>query len=171
MIVKAYRKWIDRECSALDVGCGSGLVVMQIAKKFKLDVVGCDLKNYLLVELPFVWVEKEDRLPFDSLSFDIVMFNDTLHHISKVNQMRLLKEAFRVGRKVLIFEVEPTISAYIFDWLVNRLHRYPIKMPFTFRTSGQWLNLFKRLKVRAESAEVATPFYYPFKHQAFCLFK
>src|SRR5260221_12795679 len=108
LIIDSYKNWIKTNDRVLDVGCGNGIVTEELKKYFHIDVTGCDMLNYLQVDLPFIQMHAENKLPFKQNSFDIIMFNDVLHHTAKDNQEKLLQEALRAGDKVLIFEVQPT---------------------------------------------------------------
>ena len=90
--------------------------------------------------------------------------------MSFVKQEQLLKEALRVGKHVLIFEVEPTIIGAFADWTINKFHNFTMEIPFTFRSHDSWITLFKNLYVRYEYKKIERPLFYPFIHQGFHLF-
>lgn len=171
LIIDAYRKWIKRGETVLDVGCGNGVVSNEIKNQFKLNLTGCDVMSYLTENIPFIKMKSEDKLPFRTKSFDIAMFNDVLHHTSFATQQKLLVEALRVADKVLIFEVKPTIVGIIADYLLNKVHNKNMNIPFTFRTVGGWQALFKSLGIKYGSLEVKRPLFYPFSHIVFYLQK
>ena len=100
------------------------------------------------------------------------MLNDVLHHVEWDNQERLLREALRVSKKVLLFEVQPTLVGKLCDYILGKIYYKNMLIPFTFRTSSQWETLFKRLPIRRwKTKKVKRPFFYPFSHVAFCLEK
>ncbi len=169
LIIDAYEKWIKSGERVLDVGCGNGVVSNQIKEYFHTKMTGCDVMNYLIRRLSFVKMDTPDKLPFPDKSFDIVMFNDVLHHTTNINQEKLLKEALRVSRKVLIFEVKPTLVGTISDYLINKIHNPNMDTPFTFRTPQKWQTLFKNLKARYQVDDIKRPALYPFSHMAFRL--
>mgnify|MGYP006290593653 CR=1 FL=1 len=78
----------------LDVGCGNGEIYAHFSKRnFS---VGVDIQDQRRVEnkhLPFCLSESE-YLPFDSLSFDIVISHHVIEHVN--NQNRHLSEIRRI---------------------------------------------------------------------------
>lgn len=131
-----------------------------------MEIIGCDIKNYLVCKIPFVQIVG-DKLPFSKQSFDVVLFNDVLHHIEKEKQVHVLKEALRVGKNVFIFEIEPSLSGDIFDVVLNKLHYDEIATPLSFRYAKEWKELFKELSADCDYIKLKRPFWYPFTHLAF----
>lgn len=170
LIAQTYKNWITRGSKVLDVGCGDGFVTSQLAKEFQLKITGADIDNYLSYKIPFVLMKKPDILPFPDKSFDSVLFNDVLHHTDFKIQERLLLESIRLARKnVLIAELEPTLAAYLGDYILNKIYHPAMIVPFKYRKLEKWLKLFNRLPVRVERKNVHRPFFSPFSRLAFCL--
>ena len=169
LIIEVYKKWINRDENVLDIGCGNGVVSIKLKKELKVNLTGCDIINYVSHDIPFVKMQKTGKLPFKDKMFDVAMFNDVLHHTSKVNQPSLLREAMRVAKRVVIFEVNPTFSGKIFDYLMNKIHNPSMNIPFTFRSINNWHTLFKKNGYVFEVKQVRQPLFYPFKHIAFLL--
>ncbi len=155
----------------LDVGCGNGVVSAKLKKSLKINLTGCDVINYLSHDIQYVKMQNKEKLPFNKYSFDVTMFNDVLHHTEKENQLKLLDEAFRVSKRILIFEVQPTIRGKIFDYLLNKIHNLGMNIPFAFRTIDEWQLLFKKKGYKFKTESISSPFLYPFKHIAFLLEK
>ncbi len=75
----------------LDVGSGNGAVVINMARKHKLDVTGVDvdpeqiqlaqLASYGMANVKFMLLDGQE-LPFDDGSFDIVSAFRVIHHIA-----------------------------------------------------------------------------------------
>lgn len=171
LIAKAYTRWIKPKEKILDVGSGTGIVAVELSKLLKVTVSGCDIEEYLIEKIPFKKMEAHDKLPFKDKSFDTVMFNDVLHHTDYENQKKLLKEAERVTKKqILAFELRPTLSGKLADFLINKIHYIRMNIPFTYRTTSEWKSLFEDLGFKYEAKEVRKPFLYPFSHIAFRLF-
>jgi ubiquinone/menaquinone biosynthesis C-methylase UbiE len=120
----------------LDIGCGSGKAVYEVAKCLELRhgaiACGCDLSTGMLKEglnenakyakACFLSASAQS-LPFAENSFDVVMCTIAFHHFSVPN---LALEEFRrvlcAGGKVLIADVFRDIS--VGTWIFNRLHRW-----------------------------------------------
>ncbi len=169
LIIDTYKKWIKSGVRVLDVGCGNGVVSAQLRDHFYIKITGCDVMNYLIKSLSFVKMDTQDKLPFANKSFDTVMFNDVLHHMPYQTQIKLVREAQRVAKRVLIFEVIPTPLGVLSDWLINKIHHPQMNIPFTFRSRQDWEKLFKKLGVDYQSEKIKTPVWYPFSHIAFNL--
>lgn len=170
IIISAYKNWLHPSQTVLDIGCGNGVVADELHKHFLCKVTGADILDYRKREIPFKIMTGPATLPFNNDEFDICMFNDVLHHCS--DQKRLLKEAIRVARSVLIFEMEPIFVTKIADFLINQFHNAHMNMPFTMRTPDEWRAIFEELGFNAEHRKVEKPsFFYPFHHFAFKLMR
>lgn len=167
LIIDSYRQWLKPKSKVLDVGCGNGIISEVLYKHFNLDLTGCDILGYLTRPIKFVQMKSENELPFRNKQFDIVMFNDVLHHIYRDDQEKLIKEAVRVSKHVLIFELKPTIIGTVSDWAINKIHNWNMRIPFTYRSIDQWCQLFKKLKLTYEIKRVDAPRWYPFSHVGF----
>lgn len=90
--------------SILDVGCGNGLITNQLPESLK--VVGLDRSEEALK-----YVQKETivgdilNLPLDDKSFDLVICNDVLEHLTTKEREQALKELARVSRKYILITV------------------------------------------------------------------
>jgi SAM-dependent methyltransferase len=170
LIAHSYKGWLDKNLEVLDIGCGTGVVLNELHKEFNFkSLVGCDIENYLVVNVPFKQMVSFSSLPFSKNDFDLVMFNDVLHHTSYVNQRKLIKEAIRVAKVILIFELKPTLLSKVGDYILNKIHNPRMDIPYTYREVKGWELFFNDLKVKYEKKEVNSPFWYPFKHIAFRL--
>lgn len=169
LIISAYKNWVKESTKALDIGCGTAVVSWQLAKHFNLKLIGTDVEKYLRANINFVLMKTPDSLPFKNNTFDIAFFNDVLHHTTKANQVKLLKEALRVAGKVLIFEDKPTLINKVFDILLNKIHNPNMSLDLTHRKVADWQKLFKKLGVKIQTTYVRRPFFYPLSHVAFLL--
>jgi ubiquinone/menaquinone biosynthesis C-methylase UbiE len=171
LLLKQYSHWLKKNDRVLDVGCGDGILSSIIIKKIGVKLTGCDIENYLQIKIPFILMQNQFSLPFPDNSFDKIMFNDVLHHISFQNQKKLIKEALRVSNNILIFEVEPTMIGSLADYIINKFHNLNMNIPLTFRNHSEWIKLFHYYSVQNEFIEIKKPFLYPFNHEAFYIYK
>ncbi len=100
--------------AALDVGCGAGVKTAQIAGHIKTTVgVDPDADQVCSARARFsggglyFGVGRAETLCFTAGSFDVVFFNESLHHVPVAHQVDALHESCRVLRpqgRVLIVE-------------------------------------------------------------------
>ena len=169
LILEIYQHWLKGKERVLDVGCGDGIMSSIIGKHFGVQLTGCDIENYLKISIPFSLMQSGSTLPFKKNAFGWVMFNDVFHHMSYKNQSLLLQEALRVGQRVLIFEVEPTLAGGFADFIINKFHNISMPVPLTFRTHEEWIGLFHTLNVSCTYIQPKRPFFYPFSHESFMI--
>ncbi len=107
----------------LDVGCGRGYYLNQIAQRTQYRLTGCDMMDHiegLKADYVSGWVEK---LPFADNSFDIVTCTHTVEHI--LDLRRAVSELKRVAKKQLII-VTPR-QKYNYYTLDLHVNFFPIK--------------------------------------------
>jgi 2-polyprenyl-3-methyl-5-hydroxy-6-metoxy-1,4-benzoquinol methylase len=107
----------------LDVGCGRGYYLSEIAKRTRYRLTGCDIMDSIDgLEADYVtgFVEK---LPFANKSFDIVTCTHTIEHI--LNLKQAISELKRVAKKQLII-VTPC-QKYNYYTLDLHVNFFPIK--------------------------------------------
>lgn len=155
--------------SILDVGCGSGGLVVRIRSNYQnCEVVGVDPdqkilnlakkkieKNKFDVALINAWAEK---LPFQNSSFDIVISALTFHHLPTEIKKQSFKEIHRVLKKdgrFLLADIGKPDSLF---WKV----KFAIDPERLFST-GEYMkdNLGGRLPLFVEDAGFAVKEIYP----------
>lgn len=90
--------------SILDVGCGNGHIINMLAAKY--ECTGVDTSS---TALEYVKTRKmnasSDALPFPDHSFDLVMINDVLEHLTEPQLRKTLDELYRVTCKYILVTV------------------------------------------------------------------
>ncbi len=116
----------------LDVGCGTGWLVREAARRFSgLDAVGVDLSPSMVeaartgakrdgVDARFVESDSAN-LPFDAGSFDVITCTASFHHYpDPVGVMRRWHELLRPGGRFLLLE---SCTRFPPIWLYDRVLR------------------------------------------------
>jgi SAM-dependent methyltransferase len=170
IVIEAIAPFLSREKRVLDIGCGNGVVSQEIRAYFGCDLTGTDVLAYLKREIKFNLMSKPDRLGFNDQEFDVGLFIDVLHHLPFDRQIVLIREALRVCRTVVLFEVKPTLIAKAVDYLINQIHNSHMPLPLTHRSRDAWEQLFHANSITAEFYAVKKPaFLYPSTNFVFIL--
>jgi ubiquinone/menaquinone biosynthesis C-methylase UbiE len=162
----------------LDVGCGEGYVLDELAARGLRDLHGVDIVDIRRnKDYPFRLYDGV-TLPFPDRSFDLVVLSFVLHHVPNDRKTALLEEALRVSRaKVIVVEDTPSTA---FDRLMNRRHgeSYRRKIgstaAFGFLTAGEWRWLFRGMGLEPEMhplSRFCRSIIQPFARTAFVLRK
>jgi SAM-dependent methyltransferase len=163
------KDFIKEGSKILDLGCGSGICAKHFQEFFKAKVLGVDIKDNRLVPIPFKIIDGQN-LPFENGSFDFVLINFVLHHTE--NPERILREAKRVSKKIIIFEDLPE---GFFSKLRCKIHQltFPAKKRvFNFKRGIEWEEIFKKLNLKIVAKKrVFNKFYFldPIKKFLFVL--
>ncbi len=126
MVIKAISGLIKSDSnikSLLDVGCGRGDLVKDIACRFPhfTEISGTDFSKEALdigrQEMAFeprVFFKETDilHMPFEDNQFDIVTCINVIHHIHKDDLPDALIELTRITRKYLIIEIKNKDNFY-----------------------------------------------------------
>jgi SAM-dependent methyltransferase len=166
LITQAFSKWITKGERALDIGCGNGHIASHLRNTFSLHIIGCDVKNYLAVNVPFKLI-KNGNLPSSTKKYEVAFLIDVLHHLDYDNQFELINKAMKISKKLLIFEVRPTMMGKLFDIVLNKYHYGDLHVPLAFRDPVSWQYLFKKHGYISTFQPVPKPIWYPFSHIAF----
>lgn len=170
LITGEIAPFMDGSKKVLDIGCGNGIVSTEIARHFNCEITGTDIHNHLVRAIRFKNILNGGALDFSDGEFDAGLFNDVLHHVPFDLQAVLIREAVRVCRKVLVFEVKPTFAAKLIDFPLNWISDIKVPVPLTHRDSKGWALLFDSNNISYTFYPVRRPsFWYPFVNYLFCL--
>lgn len=171
ILIDTYQKWIKAGDSVLDIGVGNGVMAWNIQKGLKCKITGTDVLKYIETPIKFTKMKGLDQLPFKNNEFDIAMLNGVLHHIDTANQPKVILEAFRVSKNLLIFDDQPSFRSKWICFVLNKIHEPRMYLPATFRTSKEWKKMFKSLKLEYKFKEAKLPWWYPLPHFGFKVWK
>ncbi len=163
LISDLYGNYLGAGDCVLDVGCGNGIVDKVLKERLKIKIIGTDIKDYRLEKFEFKTMVRPDKLPFSDNEFTWILFNDVLHHSENI--LELLREGLRVGKRLLIFEMQPSLAAGIADVALNFFHDKGMPVPLNFLKISEWENLLGQLDCVFEIKPVRKPFWgYPLQH-------
>jgi len=140
--------------SVLDVGCGEGYVLDELAARGAGEVFGVDIVDIRRNRATPFRLYDGAALPFTDRRFDLVMLNFVLHHVPDERKRALLREALRVSRGT-VFVVEDTPATPL-DRLFSHRHgeayrkRIKSSAPYGFLTTGEWRWLFRGMGLEPE---------------------
>jgi len=147
-IAAAMAKLAPPADAILDVGCGDGMLLQEVARRLgarKLE--GVDIK--IQPNLPFEAVHYDGKnIPFDSESFDVVTISDVLHHATDATAV--LSEALRVTKPdgaVIIkdhFCFGPWSHAVLLAMDVVGNYAQGIDVTGKYLSPPQWVDLIHR---------------------------
>jgi SAM-dependent methyltransferase len=140
VLARWFAELVPPKVRVLDVGCGDGLVsaILQ-SQRPDIRVQGIDVLSRAQTHIP---VELFDGLhfPFDSGSFDVVLFSDVLHHTA--DPSALLREAARVAAHYVLIKdhyregFAAGARLRFMDWVGNA--RFGVALPYNYWTEAQW---------------------------------
>ena len=138
---------IPQGARTLDVGCGDGQVAHLIMQKRPdVEIKGIDILVRPYTKIPVAEFDGQ-IIPYNKADFDVVMFNDVLHHTD--DPMILLREAVRVAGKALVLKdhtcdgilAGPTLK--FMDRVGNA--RHGVALPCNYWPEDRWRNTFEIL--------------------------
>ncbi|MBA4390232.1 MAG: methionine biosynthesis protein MetW [Syntrophus sp. (in: bacteria)] len=103
---KIIRELVDPSSSVLDLGCGTGELLSLLVKEKHVKAQGIEIDDKAIFEcvakgLSVFHDDIDTGLPeYGDKSFDFVILNQSLQQVKKIDVV--LKEALRVGRKVIV---------------------------------------------------------------------
>lgn len=136
----------------LDVGCGTG-TLLRLGKDSFRSASGCDPSRKMLETCRDldVHVQQEDRLPFETNSFDLVTMVCVMHHVQPPGRAALMAEIARVvrpGGLACMIEHNPWNPAT--QLIVSRT---PVDRDAVLLTSGTAKQLFRAAGMEPRGSE------------------
>jgi len=143
------REFVKRGDKILDLGCGSGIIGKAFQDFFHARVLGVDIQDNRITYIPFQIIDGKN-LPFNDKSFDLVLISYVLHHSE--NPLKLLKEAKRVGKKIIVYEDLPegflSKLRCILHEIIYNLFFQKTDHKFNFKTKKEWKGVFEKLGLK-----------------------
>lgn len=165
---KLYRKYLNRDMKVLDIGAGNGYISQYLTKKYGCKMYCSDIINYMENDLPFYLI-KNNKIPFKKNTFNIAIMNGVLQHMPYKIQVIMIKEALRVAKKLLIVEIDRTLTALMLDAIFARIQSLDMPMTYTFRKRRDWINLFAKMGLPFEEIKFKKSWYFPLHHLLFVI--
>lgn len=146
-LVKRIFPYLNKGDLVLDIGSAS-CTVAELLIKQNLKVFPIDIQDYSIVDGLSPIIYDGNRLPFKDDQFDTSLILFVLHHSS--DPTKLLLEAMRVSRRILIFEDIIMSSTHRIltsaaDKLIN-LEFY--NQPHSNKPDDEWQSIFRDLGFR-----------------------
>ncbi|MBN1531204.1 MAG: class I SAM-dependent methyltransferase [Spirochaetes bacterium] len=134
---------LTAESSVLDVGCGKGFMLHDLALLIPgITVKGVDISSYAVENAiedmkPHVSVADARKLPFPDRSFDVVISINTVHNLEKDECGRALREIERVSRGKSFI----TVDAYRSEDEKKRMYAWNLTAR-TIMSVDEWVAFF-----------------------------
>lgn len=165
-IARYVRQRNMRQFSLLDVASGSADMPVAIAQwasrqGIEADIVATDISPQIVAVareraklVPYVTAEVQDALAlsYPPGSFDIALCTLALHHFEPPAAVELLRNLRRVGRHVLVFDIERSLSAYYGAYALTRILRMSAMTRHDAPTSVRRAYSFEELRTLAARA-------------------
>ncbi len=171
-MVEQCKEFIPLNSKILDFGCGSGIVGKKFQQAFQADLLGVDIIDNRVENIPLRLYNGEDLSFLSSNLFDVVLVNYVLHHTK--NPLVLLNEIIRVAKDVIIVYESPADG--IFYRIMCYFHGISFARFFqknsekgSFFTTQEWRNIFQNKGLKILKEEKVNSF--PLKNVLFVLKK
>jgi ubiquinone/menaquinone biosynthesis C-methylase UbiE len=136
----------------LDFGCGPAISSKSFKDYFNADIVGADIEDNRIFSIPFQMIGdlEIEKLPFNDLSFDVVLVSYVLHHTK--NPKVILKEVSRVAKRVIVYEDLPQgwfskMRCWFHEFTYSNFIQKTDHC-FSFKTEKEWKKLFDELRLK-----------------------
>ncbi|MBM3707988.1 MAG: class I SAM-dependent methyltransferase [Actinobacteria bacterium] len=144
-VVPTFQKYfnLSSKSSILDVGCGKGFMMHDIALMIPgIKVKGIDISAYAIENAiedmkPHVQIANAKELPFNDKSFDIIISVNTVHNLEKEDCAQALREIERVGKGKSFI----TVDAYRNDKEKELMYAWNLTAK-TIMQVDEWIKFF-----------------------------
>jgi len=124
----------EKSYKMIDISCGYDDLIIELAQKFRnSEIIGNDLCDKQLLSIPRkekihnITLTKRNILSdefFENEAYDLIICKNTLHHLTRSDQLRLLRKLFRAGKHVIFVEIEnplkSSLSAYVWNFYYRK---------------------------------------------------
>ena len=149
--------------SVLDIGCGTGALCHALCEKKQCRVVGLDLslkmiafarKHFAHPNANYVHGDATDLSEYGDRSFDLAVMLLFIHELEKERQQKVLGEALRVAKKLIICDAASPLprnkNAFLI-WFAETVFGYEHKHHFKrFLAEGGTEGLLVKTGLRAQ---------------------
>jgi SAM-dependent methyltransferase len=118
-----------RGCRVLDVGCGPGTVVRQLAQAFAVEAVGVDASAKMIEvarreagRFGEFHLGRAEELPLEDASVDAVVMRLVVHHLDRPRAFAEVRRVLRPSGRFVITTTDP--SGFETFWLQPYFPRY-----------------------------------------------
>lgn len=157
------KRMIPAGSKLLDVGCGDGQIAALVARgNAGTSVSGIDVMLRPQCHIPVAQFDGI-TIPYETSSFDVVMFVDVLHHAE--DPLRLLIEAARVTRKLVLIKDHNRNGIFanrclrMMDWVGNASKN--VVLPYNYLSKSEWKEAYREAKIRPVATISKLPLYPP----------
>ena len=120
----------EKPNTILDASCGDSSVINDLCKKYNPEIcIGNDISWKTITMMkgknPKVIFTNHNvlNLPY-GMKFDLVVFKNTLHHIEKDQQLKLLKDLKNIAKQLIIVDIDDPQNSSLLSKLWNDYYVY-----------------------------------------------
>jgi 2-polyprenyl-3-methyl-5-hydroxy-6-metoxy-1,4-benzoquinol methylase len=154
-------QFISSNSKILDFGCGSGIIGKEFSKFFNSEILGIDIIDNRVENIPFVKYDGKDISFLAKESYDTILINYVLHHTE--DPTKSLKDISKIAKKrIIIYE---NLPEGIVSKFFCKIHGISFGIIFQknfvsgkFFTRQEWENKFKDLNLKLIYAKTISGF-------------
>ena len=108
--------YVQVNTKVLDYGCGPGTFSIKLSKMTKDEVHGIDISNAFIDQCNYIKNDlniknfypqhvKNNTLPFDDNTFDLILIFDVIHHLENIDEnFSEIKRVLKKNGKIIVYE-------------------------------------------------------------------